>query len=292
MRTDSLRAPSFQRRAAKDHFPGAIITRDSVRIPAFRPLATTIARSTAARSFCAVIAAGALLVPGPAARAATVLEAEATTGVNTNNTLATAQFLNSALFTPNADPNVFGSLPTATVLGLGGGDVDFFSFSANAGIAYFDIDDNPETFDTMVSLFDANGTLIGFDDDSSPADPGSENGQDSFLGVFNLPASGTYYVAVSQFGNYPNGYSSITETNLTRPDGEPGGFAISGATFGKSTFQSAGNAGSSGYTLNISLGSPAGTADAPLPSAAWGGLAILGGWALTRIRRRRPDAGR
>jgi hypothetical protein len=33
-------------------------------------------------------------------------------------------------------------------------------------LAYFDIDNDPFTFDSIVSLFDSVGTLIGLDDDS------------------------------------------------------------------------------------------------------------------------------
>lgn len=241
------------------------------------------------RSF--VIAAGVALLPA-LAWGDTINESEG--AVQSNSTLATAQALSPTLFTPNANPNVFGTAPTATVLGHGGGnDVDFYSFTANGGTVTVDIDDDPYTFDVILSLFDSTGTLLAFDDDSFPEDAGTSFGFDSFLGVFTLPSAGTYYVAVSEFANFPNaalaagGYG-----NLSRPDGAFGGNSVSGVTPGDSSFSGGvGGAGTSAYRLEISLSDPTHPATAvPLPGVVWGGMALFGGLGLHRRFRRGKGA--
>lgn len=190
------------------------------------------------------------------ALAAVVIESEAD-GTATNNTLATAQALSSADFTTPIPPTVFpgvGNL-TATIQGRGGDfDVDFYSFTVGKthNRVFLDIDDDPFTFDTMLSLFDSSGTLIGFDDDSFPLDPGSEFELDSFLGTIRL-APGTYYIAVSEFANVPSTLEFVTSFSLlTRPDGQFGGFQIFDATPGESSFGVSDVQAGSPYTLHIS----------------------------------------
>lgn len=205
-----------------------------------------------------------------------------------NNTIATAQILSASDFTTTADPNVFGTLPTATLRGGAGlNDVDFYAFQANAGTAYFDVDQPFFNFDSALALFDSNGTLIGFSDNSSPADSGSQSDADPFLGVFTLPSAGTYYAAVSSAFNLPNQLSNpgITLASLIRPDDAHGGSAVSGAAVGNSSFGASGTQiGDSGYRLRISI-SPA-TSPVPEP----GGIALLagmsGGIVVFRCRRR------
>ena len=206
-----------------------------------------------------------------------------------NNTLATAQAIDYRAFTPNVNPNVFGSLPTATILGAGGdNDVDFFSFQANGGTVSFDIDNDPFTFDTFLSLFDSNGTLIALDDDSdsNPLDPGTEVYTDSFLGEFTLPSAGTYYIAVSQFLNSPTQYdfsnNNLGLVPLARPDGESGGFSVFGVTAGDSSFFSSGDQLGLPYTLHISLSSPV---PEPGSMALLVGMMSAGGILLKRRRK-------
>jgi hypothetical protein len=239
------------------------------------------------RGLRVVAVVAALLGASASAGAAPILEVEG------NNTIATAQGIPSSAFTTPVPATVFDppGYPTATVSGLGAGgtnDVDFYAFNANGGNAYFDIDDNPTTFDTILALFDSSGTLIAINDDSFPADlPGSLSSGDSFLGVLML-GPGTYYLAVSAFPNNPNAavVAGIAST-LIRPDGAFGGRVLTGSPAGDSSYLQ-GPVSSNGtvpYTLHISLQSPA---VQPVPEPATmllfgAGLSAIG----ARLRRRR-----
>ncbi|MBC7834765.1 MAG: DVUA0089 family protein [Phycisphaerales bacterium] len=232
--------------------------------------------------------AATLLFAASAALAGPVSETEVV-GFATNNTIGTAQAIPGGAFTTNIDPDVFGSLPTATMSGHGGpssdgtagSDVDFFSFATTGGIAYFDIDNDPFAFDTILSLFDSTGTLIGYDDDSFPEDPGTAFGFDSFLGSITLPA-GTYFITVSTFANFASASGTGVNTSLFRPDAAFGGESVAGATPGDSSFPVSGTDGGIGYTLEISVEGAAHFI--PLPSAGLMGLAGMG---LVTLRRRR-----
>jgi hypothetical protein len=239
-----------------------------------------------------VACALALRATAPTAFAAIVNEIE-TDGTSQNNTLAAAQGIPTAAFTLPLPPTVFSSPggPTATVLGrLGTGsfplppseDIDFYSFTTSATRAYFDIDLDPFAFDSMLSLFDSTGTLIGFADDSCPPEPGSAS-CDSFLGIFPLPAPGTYTIAVTESSNAPNGFGPATGFVLTRPDGADGGFRILGAQPGNATFPSNGPQpdGARAYTLHITLVE---TTAIPEPAAWW--LTATGVGAV--LLRRKP----
>jgi hypothetical protein len=143
------------------------------------------------------------------------------------------------------------------------------------------------------------GTFIGYGDDSSPTDPGSVAIRDPFLGTVAFTQAGTYYIAVSAFPNVPVvaqqvGPSAITA--LTRPDGAAsgaGGFAISGAPQGISSFRNNGPQIGSPYTLNISLSNPAGAAVNPVPEPSeWlamgmAGTSVMGLMIRARSRRRK-----
>ena len=218
----------------------------------------------------------ALLGPGaPAARASVVAETESD-GTVVNNTPGTAQAIPSPAFTTPVPATVFNppGFATATITGAGSGDdVDFYSFTATGGSVLLDIDDDPLTFDPMLALFSSAGTLLAFDDDSPPADPGSEDEVDSFLGTFTLPGPGMYFVAVSEFFNFPTALDCAGTSALTRPDGGVGGASLTGCTPGDATFQSSGFQQGSDYTLHISLSSPGPAAAVPLPAT----LALVGG---------------
>ena len=181
------------------------------------------------------------------------------TAIGAGNARGTAQAIANSAFTLPNPATVFPSAgPTATISGglQTVNDVDFYSFGL-ASVAYmaFDIDDNPFTFDTVLSLFDANGTLIAFNDDSPPADPGSASSLQSFIGAIRLDA-GSYYIAVSSFPNYPTQFLG-TSIALSRPDLAAGGISTPGRAFGDSSFNTSVNetaAGGLAYTLQITQG--------------------------------------
>ena len=197
-------------------------------------------------------------VAAPAGLAAIIQEQEAN-GSAVNNMIATAQHLPAAAFTTPVPGTVYAQpgFPTATILGQNGStDVDFFSFFSAGGQVYFDVDNSPATFDAIIALFDSTGTLLAYADDS-PVDSGSASAIDPFLGIFTVPGSGMYYVAVSTSANFPATALTGAETPLTRPGGGLGGFAVSGVARGISAYDFTGTqpVGAS-YTLHASVQNP------------------------------------
>lgn len=185
-------------------------------------------------------------------------------GTATNNSIGTAQTIPGSAFTLPVPATVFNppGFPTATIVGQGGStDIDFYSFTATGGQIYIDIDNNPQTFDPILSLFNSAGTLLADDDDTSPLDSGSASIADPFIGVFTLPGAGTYFIAVTTFPNRASvllsggGCSSI---NLTRPDGGFGGTADTGCQVGNTNFASNGSepVDGSAYTMHVSVQNP------------------------------------
>jgi len=229
--------------------------------------------------------------------AALAIEAAAApiTELEPNNSLATAQLIPITAFTLPVPATVFNppGFATATVNGLGSAtDVDFYSFTGS-GMVYFDVDNDPFTLDTILSLFNSAGTLLAVGDDSFPEDLGSAFGFDAFLGVFDLPAPGTYFIAVSQFDNFATVYDQQSQPNLLRPDGADGGVAIVGAPPGDSSFirnDGGGNDTASPYTLHISLENPDASVPEPLTILLFGlGLAAIAARSR-RMLRKRPSA--
>ena len=138
-----------------------------------------------------------------------------------NDTVETAQPLSEL------DATAFGYINSREM-----GDVDLFSFEVESTrTVYFDIDfandiQTPETddddgLDAIISVFDADGSLIEEADDIGfPPDLGSgENGDyDPFLAVELEP--GSYYVGVSAWRNYSGGSADGYDISTWTSHGE------------------------------------------------------------------------
>jgi Bacterial pre-peptidase C-terminal domain len=129
--------------------------------------------------------------------------------VESNDSLAGAQDLDDAVWSLADDPNIdqSSSVPHVSVQGTGDGTFDYYSFTvSNAGdVGTFDIDfgSNPGgagDMDTVIFLYDSNGTLLATNDDSmtSSVDGGSLSSWDSFL-QYTFDAPGTYVIAVGEY---------------------------------------------------------------------------------------------
>ena len=122
--------------------------------------------------------------------------------VEANDTLATAQNIDTANFVLDFDMNILDSttIPHLTINGTGDGTFDFYSFTANAGsLGIFDIDF--QNFDTELFLFDSLGNLLAENDDAiNGGDTG--DGTPSGLGSFiehTFDAFGQYVIGVGKF---------------------------------------------------------------------------------------------
>jgi len=153
-------------------------------------------------------------------------------------------------------------------------DVDFYSFSlSSSNTLYFDIDyadgvnsDGEHSgLDAYLSVFDGSSRLIAVNDDSDlyPLDAGSapDGNYDPYLGGLSLNA-GTYYVAVSAYGNEPNAWwNQSSDLSLS-------GTLVSDAPV-DATFYSDGPVESfGGYQLTVS--------ETPAPVPLPGSLLLLG----------------
>lgn len=84
-------------------------------------------------------------------------------------------------------------------------DGDLWSFSGSVGDQISITVDGVNSFDTMVDLFDPNGTLLISDDDSG-------SGYNSLINGYTLPYSGDFTVVVSGYGGARGAYSiTLTE---------------------------------------------------------------------------------
>lgn len=149
-----------------------------------------------------LLATAGIMLCASAANAAVISEAEP------NNSIATAQHIDTSSFTVGSNPDVTNSdiWPWVSIAGTGDGTFDYYSFDvplAGATASIFDTDHT--NFDTELFLYDANGNLLAANDDiwPSPADPGSSTALDSFL-EYTFPAPGTYIIAVGRFNSYGN----------------------------------------------------------------------------------------
>lgn len=193
------------------------------------------------------------------------------------------------LFALTPDANVYESTSVkhVTVQGTlsGGNDVAWYSFSAQAGQQLFtDHDDgiNGDTLiDSVLSLFDASGRLLAMADDGDldlgSIDNGGGGTSNAFLGVYTLPTSGMYYLALSSFGNGGDDTGCSVDGVLQQPgSGGYGGMSYTGCSV---NFSLANNGSLDGsFTLHVSL-----TAVPEPGSLSLAGLALAG----MMVRRRR-----
>jgi serralysin len=131
--------------------------------------------------------------------------------------------LQSAAFIQDAT-----TIPHATVVATSSGDPEYYKFLAGAGaVGHFDIDQTSVGQDTWLNLYDASGTLLFSDDDSTVRDPGTANLFDSDFS-FTFGTTAYYYVEVLRFpGSGPTVAGSTYTLNLSLT-----GAAVSSATAG------------------------------------------------------------
>ena len=201
-----------------------------------------------------------------------------------------------AYFDEVSDADIFNSttVPHASVCSNNDAntDVDWYSFTGFAGATVFlDVDCglgatcDASSFDSTLSLFDSNGTLIAFGDDSIPADPGSAEDLESFVGALILPSTGAYYAAVSNYPRTPTSLESCSSlSSQTRPDGADSGYDTSGCTSGDDSFSTEGSYDTGDYRLHVSNSEPLPEPSGQLGLAAGGPL--LGSLARRRLRSR------
>jgi hypothetical protein len=146
-------------------------------------------------------------------------------------------------------------------------DVDYFSFTGSAGEKfYFDADNDnailcpPCNFDGAMILFSSTGAILAAGDDSSPSDFGNGGAGDPFIGVFTLPTTDTYFLAIGSGPLSANISPGTTFSPLTRPDGVAGGFAATGSADDRLMGP---GLSSGGYLVLISRSGPAGSVPEP-----------------------------
>ncbi|MCA9231795.1 MAG: hypothetical protein KDA57_14185 [Planctomycetales bacterium] len=127
-----------------------------------------------------------------------------------NDTLATAQDLETAGWSLESDPNILNStdIPHITIEGTGDGSFDYYKFEiVNDGdFAFFDIDfgDTGDTgsFDSELFLYAEDGTLLAENDDfaATAGARGSTDDHDAFLG-HQFTTAGIYIIGVGKFNS-------------------------------------------------------------------------------------------
>lgn len=146
-----------------------------------------------------------------------------------NNTLATANNIGT-FNVPGGSILVDGTITPGTPVAGGGfigGDVDWFQFTVSGPAqlvsATFGVP-NSAIGDSVLSLYDAGGTLLAQDDDS---------GINSFSALESILGAGTYYLVVTGFPDFNNvgahgesfNYKMTVGTNVTPA---PGALALLG----------------------------------------------------------------
>ena len=201
----------------------------------------------------------------------TVNESSITSGID--DTISTSQDIGVL---PGGDEFIIN----AWIDSNNGNDVDMYKFTlANQMSLFFDIDfandannpsDDDTGVDTQLAIFDINGELLSFNDDSEvfdwvSNDPGSiPNGDfDSLIGALDL-SSGTYFVAVSSYDNDPVAWRDnlFSSSSMLSTSGD----LINGA-FGGSDYTGGIDTTTGSYQLIISESFDG--AVVPVPAAIW-----------------------
>ena len=122
--------------------------------------------------------------------------------VEPNNSIETAQDLEVATWSLDADPDIVSSttIPHVTIAGSGDNSFDYYAFmvSKAGSKGIFDIDLTSGGFDSYLTLYDNNGTFLKSNDDSgvNQGAGGSNTSLDSYL-EYTFPTSGLYIIRVA-----------------------------------------------------------------------------------------------
>lgn len=115
-----------------------------------------------------------------------------------NNPLPQAQYITADSSSHISINGMIGQLNANT-----NSDLDFFEFYARQGdVIDVDIDhgmDGQQPIDTLIAIFDENGTIVRENDQAADVDEGSVDVSDARIDKFVVPATGTYKVGVSNF---------------------------------------------------------------------------------------------
>lgn len=183
------------------------------------------------------IAVAALIAAGTA-------QAAAITEIESNDTLATAQDLDGNFtldFSSNigdGGSNTSTVIPHVTVQGFaesGGRDTFKFTVTRAGSIGIFDIDFGMPSFDGNLTLFNAAGSQLAYNDDyvSSAGQGGSNHGYDSFI-QYAFEQVGTYIIQVGTCCQNSPFYSDSSyelQVSLQNPNNdvpEPAAIALLG----------------------------------------------------------------
>lgn len=121
--------------------------------------------------------------------------------IEPNDSITTAQNLESATWSLEADSNITSSttLPHVTIAGSGDSSFDYYVFrvSKAGSKGIFDIDSTTGGFDSYLTLYNSSGAQLDSNDDSgvNQGAGGSKTSLDSYL-EYTFPASGLYIIRV------------------------------------------------------------------------------------------------
>jgi hypothetical protein len=133
-----------------------------------------------------------------------------------NNTAATAQdvdgnfdFAFSADIGDSLGNNTSTTLSHVSIVGLGGGGIDWYTFTSLGGLTILDIDYGDALgggfMDSELGIWDIGGNLLATNDDAGG--PWQGSALDSFIQLSSL-TGGTYFVGVGAFDtDFADGFS-------------------------------------------------------------------------------------